>query len=147
MINIDVINASNLSSSVAFQTFQQLMDGAFCYHLHCNITRLSHNLYTTVCPPTASLFFWAWQNYSNIPSSILSCFLLRILLHFKMLHPCEASCSTESWSSEEWLSISLGYFIFTYIFVHFCNHFHFFHLCLACVFILLFTHTFHTVWS
>ena len=53
MICIDVINASNLSSSMAFQTFQQLMDGAFCQHLHCNITRLSHYLYTISLPGTS----------------------------------------------------------------------------------------------
>lgn len=44
----------------------------------------------TVCPPTASLFFQAWQNYSNIPSSILSWFVPRMLCH------CEACCFVES---------------------------------------------------
>jgi hypothetical protein len=55
MICIDVSNASNLSSNLAFQTFQQLMDGAFCCHLHCNITRPSLSFYTTALPGTSLL--------------------------------------------------------------------------------------------
>ena len=45
MMFICMGNASNLTTNVAFQTAWQLLDEAF-YHLHCNITRSSHGLYT-----------------------------------------------------------------------------------------------------
>lgn len=53
MICIHIGSASNLSSSVTFQTLQQLMDGAFLYQL-CNITSVTRSLYPFppwhICP-------------------------------------------------------------------------------------------------
>jgi len=46
-------NASNLTSNVAFQTAQQLMDEAI-HHPHCNITRSSRGLYIPL--PSLALF-------------------------------------------------------------------------------------------
>lgn len=55
MMYIHMGNDSNIPSNVTFQTFRQLMEATFHYHLHRNITRMSHGLYNPFLPLTQEL--------------------------------------------------------------------------------------------